>query len=343
VFRYWSQALSDKTTALQDLRNQLTAGMGLTPAIAAQRFSGQTLECYHQTLRNLDETAILSTAMERVLRDMKSMLDAAPHPGRTRARFSAKSYRAVIHQLQNDEPLVFRPEEGVQLVVCGPPTQRNSLFGSAAPARPFALSARQLLAAIDERMSRVQSALTHIESDLVQASGLLQNTKSILEKVRSLQPAVRGAGSVSGVFGVRAVFEELLPLAEQAYGAASKVGIRDATGILRTSAALALRQAQSALSLVELAMDYHRRIPPGLGARPGGEPLVANDTPTQKLMALSVEADALARRARTEAVTEDIARLRGEITQLLLPAESSPPAPAPPLLHPPPRSRTATC
>jgi len=90
--------------------------------------------------------------------------------------------------------------------------------------------------------------------------------------VRLLQSEVLDDGNTSGVFGVRAVFDQLLPHAEKEYASAPA------------------------------------------------------DTQAQKLAALSARAEALALRARTEPVEDDIARLRRKLTQLL-PTQSPPPKP----------------
>lgn len=319
----WSTALNEKSSALVELLDRTQTILGNSAEAVAVRFAGQSLQLGQQTIRDVDELFIMSACAGRIHRDTLALVQPAGWAARVTSLFAARRYRAAIRRLR-DQPIAFRPEEGLELVLRGRKSARDTLLGSLESYQPFTLSFSELIAAFNERATRALAALDQLESSLSTVDGVLEATEKSLQSVQTQAATWLAAGGSEGWFQLAPMFDALLPAAQSELASARHTAVRDPVGALQGAGARARRQAADAGALARLAARFHQEIAPRLQA--AGEKLAAVPLATawlaQAATELSARADALARHALQNSVPEDIGRLQTGLEQLADRAET---------------------
>jgi hypothetical protein len=313
----WSNGLGEKTIALFDLLERVSGVLGSSSDEAAQRYSGETLKLSQQIIQDVDELFIMSACAGRILNDTQALLDPPNAPARWFNLFAARHYRAAIRRLR-DESIRFKPEDGLELVVRGPKTERDTLLGHLESYQPFAMSFNQLIEAFNERASRALANLEQVESSLVQVGDTLESLQKQIQTVRSRESDLIPAGESGRWFRVSSVFSQLLPAAQKDQSEALKIAMRDAVGALQGYGAAARQKAGDAQTLVELAAEFHQSLKPKL--------LTAADCLRSAQLepawiyaavdALSQRADQIAQAAVQKSMASDCVELKNEVAEL---------------------------
>jgi len=316
----WTQALDEKTLALFKLLERTTVVIGASADEAHQRFAGATLELSSQIIHDVDELTIMSSCASRILAEAKALAQPAPARARALNCFFAGRYKAAVRRLRH-EPIAFRPEEGLERVMRGTPTERDRLLGSLESYQPFQFSFTELIAAFNQRAERALAALHQVESAFAGIGDALKTTEEAIAKTKALESQLQS--DANGLFQLAPLFSQLLPAAERALAEAAQVSIRDAVGALAGQAAIAQRRAADALALAQLAAEFQHRHQPRLIT--AADPLSAAGLQTAWLPdatnTLSARADQLALNAVETAVAADIDTLRADILALVDRAE----------------------
>ncbi len=312
----WTKALDEKTLALFNLLDRTYVVVGSSAEEARHRFAGTTLASSQQIIRDVDELTIMSSCASRILTDAKALALPKAMPPRVVNLFLGARFDAAIRRLR-DEPITFRPEEGLELVMRGVKTERDRLLGSLDSYQPFQFSFNELIAAFNQRAERALSGLTQVESALASVGGKLEGAEERIKAVKGLEARIRAVDG-DAVFRVAPVFNELLPAAARTLSEAAQVSIRDAVGALGNQAVRAERQAEDALALAQLAVEFRQTHGPRL--RGAEEQLLSAGLQTAWLPAavadLSDRADQVALGAVEVSAAEAIAELRADVSAL---------------------------
>ncbi|MEW6161589.1 MAG: hypothetical protein AB1813_29510, partial [Verrucomicrobiota bacterium] len=257
LLKTWETGLGEKNVALFELLDRVSTVVGASTDEAAQRYAGETLRLSQQIIKDVDELFIMSACTGRVLRDAQALAFPAGALQRACNHFSRRRYRAALHLLR-DQPISFKPEEALELVVRGPKSERDTLLGHLESYQPFTMSFTQLIDAFNDRAKRALEHLDRVEHSLIQIGKKLEMTQENIRTLRAKEALVASAGDSDGLFRVPAVFAELLPAAEGAVHEAIQIALKDPVTALHTHGAAANQRVNDGLVLVDALLQFRK-------------------------------------------------------------------------------------
>jgi hypothetical protein len=257
LLRAWENGLGEKNVALFNLLDRASALIGSSSEETAKRYSGETRKLGEQIIKDVDELFIMSACAGRVLQDAQRLVEPAQVWPRIHNLFAPGKYRAAIRLLR-DQPVTFKPEEALELVVRGPKTERDTLLGNLASYQPFAMTFQELIEAFNQRASRALAALETVESSLVKVGAALEEVQNNIDMARSRETEIARQAESDGLLRIPTVFSQLIPAAQTSLSEAVKIAIRDAVGALQGHGAAAKQKADAATALVTLATELRK-------------------------------------------------------------------------------------
>ncbi len=319
----WKQGLGEKTVALFELLDRAHGVLGDSAEEAARRYQGRSLALSQQIIQDVDELMIMSACAGRVLESAQVLAQPADLGARCVNTFAVRRYRTATRRLR-DEPVAFRHDDGLELVVRGPKSERETLLGRLENYQPFTMSFQELIEAFNQRARRALSALEQVENALRTMGDALESTRVNIEEGRN-QEGPLGAAGGDPLFRVRGVFTELLSAAQLDYAEATRQAVRDPVGALETSLAAARQKAAAALALMALALAYHQTHKPRLVSAAQMLGAVPLDTRWLEAaaQALSRRADEAAHQALTSSIADVLPLLKQDMEALVGRAEQT--------------------
>lgn len=313
----WSSALGEKSVALAELVDQAQTVLGLSSEDVAVRFAGRTLKLGRQAVRDVDEACIMAVCAQRIHRAAEAWARPTKLPSRTRNFFGAGRYRTAIRQLR-DEPIVFRPEEGLELALRGPKTTRDRLLGPLESYQPFRMSFNELMEAFSQRSERALASLEQITGSLHRLGGDLQSLEQRILSLKVEETYLTSAELPSDAFRLRALFRELLPSIESDRAEAEQTGVRDPVGALEAPVEAAQRKLADAEALVRVARTFHRDVHPALSEAVAklAEAAMVSDWIEVTVAELSDRAEDLACQGGDTSMAGSITQLADELQHL---------------------------
>lgn len=247
----WEKALGEKDSALFTLMGRRSTLIGGSAKDTAARFSGETLRLCEQIIRDVDLLFIMSVCAGRVLKEAGGQVNPGNATGRFLNLFRKRPYQRAIALLK-DQPIAFRPEEGLEVLVRGIRTERERLVGSLESYQPFTMTFNELVEKFNKTAESALNALERVETSLLKGPEELQAIQTRIDGARSSEAGLRQA-STDGLFLLTPVFGDLLPAAQQALSDAMTTAIHDPVGALQGAGARARRQNEDAAALVAAA------------------------------------------------------------------------------------------
>ncbi len=320
----WRQGLGEKTVALFELLDRAHGVLGDSAEEAARRYHGRSLALSQQIIQDVDELMIMSACAGRVLESAQALAQPADLGARCVNTFAVRRYRTATRRLR-DEPVAFRHDDGLELVVRGPKSERETLLGRLENYQPFTMSFQELIEAFNQRARRALTALEQVENALRTMGDALESTRVNIEEGRNQEATLGAAAGGDTLFCVRSVFTELLSAAQLDYVAATRQAVRDPVGALETSIANARQKAAAALALIALALAYHQTHKPRLVSAAQTLGAVPLDTRWLEAaaQALSRRADEAVHQALTSSIVEVLPPLKQDLEALVGRAEQT--------------------
>ncbi len=304
----WTRGMREKTDALFVLLDRRAQVVGSSVAEAGERYDGESLPLCQRIIQDVDELFIMSACVDRVMAQAQALLVARSLSGRFVNFFSRRRYRRVLRLLR-DEPIVFKPAEGLDLIVRGQRTERDRLLGDRAAYEPFAMTFQQLMDAFNQRAERALTNLDLLESSVVNCTGAVQAAQTDIEAAAGAEADLAAAAKNDRFLRLDAVFSRLLPAARNEMAEALKQALKDPVGAARTRAAKARQQAADAAKLTALALAARKEGVPAL--QRGAAELAPQGVNAAWIEAearrLSVSAEQLADLSLTESAATGIA------------------------------------
>lgn len=317
LFRQLQTALREKTNALFALLDRRATVVGSSSAEAARRYAGATLELSRQAIRDVDELFIMSACVDRVLADARAILRPVRVGPQLLNLFRRAPYRRVLRLLR-DEPIAFRPDEGLELIVRGERTERDRLLGDVHAYQPFAMTFEGLIAAFNERAARALAAFDRIEQAAPEVTRVLETAQQAVAQMTTLLPELDRESAEDGLLRLDDAATRLLPAANEALATLLQQAANDPVGALDQSAPRATRLTGEGAALARLTTTARRERLPALARlatslREGGVDAAWIGSALDRLAG---EGEALARLALDESITPTIESL-GEAWQAL--------------------------
>jgi hypothetical protein len=317
LLKIWESGLGEKNVALFELLDRTSTVVGASSDEAAKRYSGETRLLSEQIVKDVDELFIMSACTGRVLRDAQSLAQPQGALQKSFNLFATGKYDAAI-KLLRDQPIAFRPDEALELVVRGPKTEHDTLLGHLESYKPFTMTFTQLIEAFNQRAGRALSSLDAVESSVINAGKSLEGVQTAIDQARAKEEAISNQAATDGLFRLPLVFTQLLPAAQSAQSEAVKIAIKDPVGALRTFGAEAKQRAGDALALAEVILEYRNDLLPGI--RNAADALntagLSNQWVGGNLERLSAQADRLAEQALKVSASQAILLLKDALAKL---------------------------
>lgn len=162
-YTQWRTAIDEKTQALFGLLDRTHGVAGRSREDIEQRYAGVSRERALKLASDVDELFLLSVAASRVLGEADTWLTGGTGGLNWFGKhLTTGRYTRVTHLLR-DQPIVFHPDEGVELVLRGGRTDAQKLIGPLASYQPFSLSFEALVEAFNTRAANALAALDSLE------------------------------------------------------------------------------------------------------------------------------------------------------------------------------------
>lgn len=313
----WEKGLSEKTAALYGLLDRRSGIVGVSADEAAQRYSGETLQLCQQIIQDVDELLIMSSCAGRVLQQASGLIEPDVVWPKITNLFLAGRYRQAVALLR-DQPIAFKPEEGLELVVRGARTDTDRLLGGLASYEPFKMSFNEVIDAFNQRAQRALSSLDLLESSLRSAPGDFEAIRKSIDQTSAAEAALAGATEKDGYFDLRRLFGELLPSARKALSSARQTAISNPVQALRAEGARAKQQAADGAAIVAGVEQAREQTLPLV--RKTAEALAPSEIGTAWLDAalkqLSVQTDAAVKQSLESSAQAGITALKTALADL---------------------------
>jgi hypothetical protein len=318
LFANVSKALREKTDALFALLDRRAAVVGVTSQDAARRYAGETLRLSQQAIQDVDQLFIMSACVDRVLADAEALLQPKSAGARLGNRFSRRRYLRVLRLLR-DEPIAFRPDEGLELIVRGARTERDRLLGGVHAYQPFAMTFEALLAAFNERAARALASLDRIESSAPEVTALAEQAQRDHDAASAALAELAAPAEGPATLRLDRVATRLLPRAATELAELLKRAANDPVGAQAGHGETTKRLTSEAATLTRLTLEARREFLPALTRH--AEALRAGEVNTDwvfaRIEALAAEGERLGERAVEQSVAAEIARLTEDWRALL--------------------------
>lgn len=318
LFANVSQALREKTGALFTLLDRRAMVVGVTSQDAARRYTGETLRLSQQAIQDVDQLFIMSACVDRVLAEAGALLQPKSVGARLGNCFSRRRYLRVQHLLR-DEPVAFRPDEGLELIVRGARTERDRLLGDVHSYQPFAMTFEALLTAFNERATRALASLDRIESAAPEVTALAEQAQRDHDAASAVLAELAEPAVAPPALRLESVSTHLLPRAANELAELLQCAAQDPVGALAKHGETTKRLTAEAAALTRLTLEARRAFLPALTrhaeALRAGE--INADWIFARIQTLAAAGDHLGERAVEQSVAAEITRLTDDWRAML--------------------------
>ena len=313
----WEAGAHEKRDGLFALLDRTSVVVGSAVDLSERGYAGETLRLGEQTIADVDELFIMSSAVERVLREARGLVVSGLGARGAVNLFSSDNYFKAMRLLR-DEPITFAPEEGIELIVRGSREETRSLLGKLESYKPFALSFNELIGEFNVRAGRALESLDRIENAWATIHGELDAVDAVVDEAEERASAIVARASEDGLFVVPGFAGSWLRSARDDLGAAVAMAAGDPVGALAGPLPVARRKATEGLALCD-ALDRARSVTlPAMrrNADALAESGQANGWIMGALNALSGEAERLCLAGASESVAGRVSAFDGAVVAL---------------------------
>ena len=259
------EAEMDKVYGLIERSSQI---LGSKEKVAARGYAGVTRRLSDRTLEDVDDLLVMSTEVERVMDEARSLIEPASPAGKISNMFGGSRYERGIHRISG-EPLEFTHAKGLPLVIKRdadsiPDGPSNSAGGNVLnrgehEEQPESLSMtfEEVFAAFHERSASASETLDLIERSLLDVNDRLVELQSRINHVSDLDSRLVVASETDSFFPVPALFDEAIPAAQAEHDAADAISATDPVRAVQEYIPTGWRIVTESLSIAE-NIDYAR-------------------------------------------------------------------------------------
>ncbi|MBI3299389.1 MAG: hypothetical protein HYZ75_14575 [Elusimicrobia bacterium] len=339
LFRSWSTALDVKLEAIIDgLDLKLDTYVGAESGPKARGWVGKSAELSAAIRLNAGTAKILLAAAQLVHDQVRPLLEPSLFSwGWFVNAFWPSRYEAAARRLQ-DEPVEFKPQDGVEAVLGTKRSWQEELYGNLAAYAPFKKSFNEVIAAFNERSQKAAEDLARLEAAVTGHGPALRSFTTALSMAEKGWQKLQTAGADDGLFLLPSMASSALAAGAAALERARVTVKTDPVGGLDGDGALADRIGQDAQRLVATVLNFRSTVFPTAaaataalggaaigstwldgetsrlsGAAESAAAALAASDGSAKLAALDRRAEELrSRAAQASAIVADLAALRAD-------------------------------
>lgn len=254
LFGSWDTALDKKLEAVIDgLDEKMDTYVGAESGPKARGWVGKSAELSAAIRLNAGTAKILLSAAQNIHDQVRALV----HPktlswGWFVNLLWPSRYQAAVRRLQ-DEPIEFKPADGVEAVLGAKRTWQEDLYGDLKAYEPFQKTFNEVIAAFNERSQAAAADLARLEEAVTGHGPKLAAVESELSSAKTAWDALQAAGAADGLFLLPSVGAAALPAASAALARARETVKKDPVGGLDGDGALGARIAGDAAALAAWA------------------------------------------------------------------------------------------
>lgn len=254
LFASWDTALDKKLEAVIDgLDEKMDTYVGAESGPKARGWVGKSAELSASIRVNAGTAKILLSAAQNIHDQVRALV----HPktlswGWVVNLFWPSRYQAAVRRLQ-DEPIEFKPQDGVEAVLGAKRTWQEDLYGDLKAYEPFKKSFNEVIAAFNERSQAAAADLARLEEAVTGHGPKLAAVSEAISAAKTAWDALQTAGAADGLFLLPSVGATALPAASSALERARETVKKDPVGGLDGDGALGSRIAADAAALAAWA------------------------------------------------------------------------------------------
>jgi hypothetical protein len=250
----WDRGFDSKTQSLFKLLDRTAVIIGSEADLPKRGYTGETLTLSKQTIEDVDELFIMSSAVDRVLREARKLVHPSYSTFQVINKLSTNRYLKAM-KLLRDQPITFSPEDGIEPILrVDGEKEKSELLGKIEAYKPFALSFTQLVDAFNERETRARKNLNLIEESWAKITASLDETQQKITAALKQTRALRNSAD-DQLFTVPAMDAQLIGSAQSNLDAAIQMSTGDPVQALATPIPTAKRQASEAKQLAQVILS----------------------------------------------------------------------------------------
>ena len=279
--------------------------IGTRDELARKKYAGRTLDLCHSALEETDDLLVMSNSVERVLERAEAWIRPRGVWGRV-VNFVSGSRFENGADLLDREPIRFDAKEGVSIVMDSEARDAGAVGPGEAP--EVTLSFHELFDRFRSKSQRATASIDAVETAWSTIVATAQRVQAKLDAAEIAEKNASAASEPDGWFAAPAIFEQLLPSAEELQDEGEILGRSDPISALDNQLAESERQASVAIRLAESAVEFRSGLLPSLQAsaeslrKRGRDP----DWIFQRLHQLTNTGNEIAQRAVEAPVTGEI-------------------------------------
>ncbi len=230
LFQKWRRQLDGKFDELFQLMDRAGVLVGSSAELKDRGFTGTTEALARETIRDVDELFIMSSATDRVMERVEKLIDPRSFPGKLGNAFSSRRYKKAI-SLLSSEPIGFDRKDHLKAILepkAATESETNrSLLGETDDYEPFHVSFEKLVEEYDNRQAIAREEITRLETGIDGLPLTQQNLLETLGETAQLADALAARGAEDALFPLISLRQNLIPSASTSLEKAGQVGESD--------------------------------------------------------------------------------------------------------------------
>ena len=317
LYQNWTTHAREQTDRLFALLDRSSSVVGSAANLTRKGYKGRTLTLSQNIIEDVDELFIMSSCVRRILDEVRDLLRPNSPFHWLLNLFSPENYNRALHRLQI-QPIQFKPEDGVEPILREERGEEERPLGSLASHESFELSFPALVQAFDDHAVRARENLDVVEHAWGHINSRLETLDQDITVLAQRADSITQDSTRDGFFPLPSLSDVLIPAARTKLEEAVQQAPDDPVGALEEPVAEGRRIIDDGVALAEMVESSRKSQFPEL--REHQESLekleVSTGWLTEHLDQYSAHADALAKMAPKDAISESIQALAHELEEL---------------------------
>lgn len=263
LYHSWKEQLRGKFDELFQLMDRAGMIAGSSFDLHELGFAGTTEQLAREAIKCVDELFIMSSATDRVMEEVETLIAPRAPLARLLNGFSARRYRQSV-RLLSGEPIGFDDRDRLASILRMPDAgetkkQTRSLLGKLEDYEPFKLSFEKLIAAYDTRQALAKAHITRLEAGIDGLPLTQQELSATLEGLSNRADELALLATDDRLFPLDSLRGNLLPATEKSLIVAAEIGETDPVASYETLIPESSRLVNESKTLVALVDQFRDR------------------------------------------------------------------------------------
>ena len=235
--------------------------LGSKDRLEDRGYEGHTRQLSEKTFDNVDDLIVMSSEVERVMGEAEQLIHPTNPLARAVNTFSGSRFKRGLDQISG-KPLKFKRDKGLPLVLEEDEAAGDGAAGDGKPPPSIELTFDDVFARFHDRSERATATLDRIETALLRVNDGLAELNQEIEKASAAERELAAKADENEYFALPALFDQLIPAAEQDFDAADAISGSDPVAAVDVNIPAGLRKTKQALALTDSLRRAHDELLP---------------------------------------------------------------------------------